>query len=130
MLYRVQPNNSTPSKVTGRNIAHAHRTIAERAFLAADLRLHRIQLIHPKIGQCAALLHVCRPYVQSAIAIADNVDLREAVLAGRVPLFEAAKTQPETLAVHLIRASRDELLEAARVVGPAFVWDAMVNPLL
>ena len=127
--------NSIPAEelvlVTGRNVAHSPRSVVERAFLAADLHLGRVELISPTIKQCSVLLRVCRPYVAAAAAISDDQAARDAALAGRCSLLDAAKPAHfETLASHFARSSRAEWLEAARVIGPAVLWDEMVAPLI
>jgi hypothetical protein len=116
--------------VTGRNIAHGHRTVNERAFLAGDMKRGRVSPIELTIKQCAMLCRVCVPYVAAAVAIADDSDARAAVLAGRLPLLAVAKAGTETLAEHFVRSTPNELLEAARVIGPAVLWDRMISPLV
>lgn len=122
--------NSTQEQLTGRNLAHAERTSAERAFVGADLHLGRIARIRPTVKQVAYLAGVCVPYVAAGIEITNDRAAREAVLAGKVPLLEAAKSiaaSTETLAEHLTRATPAERLDCARVFGPAWVWDQMVR---
>lgn len=117
--------------ITGRNLAHAKRSVLERAFVGADLHLHNLGLILPTIKQSATLVGVCVPYVAAAVAIADNQAARAAVLAGDCTLMNAAKAAaPETLAEHFARATSEEWLEAARMIGPARVWDHMIMPLI
>jgi len=130
MLYRVNGDGSTV--VTGRNIAHSHRTATESALLAADLHLENLRFAAPTVGQAAHLVGVSRFYVHAALRIADDAAARAAVLAGEAALLDAAKSpKPATaLAERLSNATPDELLEAARTVGPAFVWDHMISPLV
>lgn len=130
MLY--DPKVSPATTLTGRNIAHAKRATAERALVAADLHLNRAALTRPTIGQVAILLKVSRAYVAAAVAIADNVDLRAEVTAGRCPLMVAAipGMPEETLATHFARSTLAERIEAAREIGVSVIWDQMLNPLL
>jgi hypothetical protein len=117
--------------LTGRNLAHAKRSIVERAFVGADLHLNNLGLILPTVKQSACLVGVCVPYVAAAVAIADNQAAQSAVLAGKLTLLDAAKAAtPESLAEHFVRATPAEWLEAARMIGPARVWDQMVMPLI
>jgi len=114
--------------ISGRN----ERTPVERAFVGADLHLGRVPLEKPTIKQSAALVRVCVPYVHAALTIADDQDPREAVLAGKVSLLDAARsTAPaETLAERFIHATPEERLDCARAFGPARVWDEMISPLV
>ena len=134
MLYRptTPPTTTTIPTVTGRNLAHGHRSVLELAFLGNDLRRNHTQLISPTIKQCAALVGVCVPYVAAAVAISDDPAARSAVLAGRVSLFDALKAtrDSETLAEHFARSTPEDWLEAARAVGPALIWDHMIAPLV
>ena len=124
-------NGRTRGLITGRNLAHANRSVLERAFIGADLRRNRVELISPTIKQSAYLAGVCVPYVAAAIAIADDETARVAVLTGDISLLDAARVAaPETLAEHFSRTSPAEWLEAARVIGPSLVWDHMISPLI
>jgi len=133
MLYRTSGDGST---ATGRNIAHSHRTTVERALLGADLHLERVRFTAPTVGQAAHLVGASRFYVHAALRIADDAAARAAVLAGEMSLLEAAKRTTASPAVDLSLADRlseaspAELLEAARSVGTAFVWDNMLAPLV
>jgi hypothetical protein len=130
MLYRIQSDTTTPT-ISGRNLAHAHRSIPERARVAAGLHLNRLMLTSPTVKQCAALVGVCVPYVAAAVEIIDDPDACEAVLSGDINIIDAAKAaKAETLAEHFARTTPDEWLEAARVIGPARVWDHMIAPLV
>lgn len=132
-----QPQDHPPLSVTGRNVAHGHRSKAERLLLGADLHLDRVRMITPTIKQCAALVDVCVPYIMAGIVIADDQAARKAVLAHKISILEAVKAHKrpaETLIEHLKRATPKErleaLLEAAREMGPAAVWDHILAPLI
>ncbi len=121
------------SNVTGRNLAHGKRSVAQRAFIAADLHRGRASLMSPTIRQAAILANICVPYVAAAVVIADDLDTRGAVLTGDVSLLDAAKTKKhpaESLAEHMQRATHAEWLEAARTIGTAPIWDYMISPLI
>jgi hypothetical protein len=112
-------------------LAHGKRSVPERASIAADLHLNRVELISPTVKQCAHLAGVCASYVAAAVAIVDDQAAREAVLAGDCTLLDAAKAvAPETLAEHFARSTPKEWREAARAIGPALVWDHMIAPLV
>ncbi len=131
-IYQEKPSpQDDPLTISGRDIAHGKRTAAERSFLAANLHRNRTVLFSPTVKQCAALVGVCVPYVAAAVAIAKDYAKREAVLAGEVTLLDAAKAlTSESLAEHFARATPTEWLDAARVIGPAVIWDRMVAPLV
>ena len=123
--------------IISRNLPSARRAYRlsrwpqERALVGADLHLNRVELVSPTIKQCAYLAGVCVTYVAAAVAIADDQSARAAVLAGDCTILEAAKAvAPETLAEHFARSSPKKWREAARMVGPAAVWDHMIAPLV
>jgi uncharacterized damage-inducible protein DinB len=129
MLYRISTTPTTTSAIAGQNLSRVHRSKDERAFIAADLHLNRVALVSPTVRQCAGLADVSRAYVNAALPLADNPAAREAVISGQVPLLGAAKAlNSESLAEHFARASADEWLEVARVIGPAVIWDQMIAP--
>jgi hypothetical protein len=133
MLYRpsTPPTTATIPAITGRNLAHGHRTSTECAFIGRDLHLNRTQLTSPTLKQCAALAGVSVRYIAAAVTISDDPAAQSAVLAGRVALLDAARaTPPESLAAHFARSTPADWLEAARTVGPAAVWDHMITPLI
>ena len=131
IYHEISPQQESTPTITGRALAHTKRTTAESAFGAAAFHRNRIQLINPTIGQTAMLWGVCRPYVTAATVIANNPAARTAVLAGKITLLEAAKAaKAETLAEHFARTTPTEWLEAARVIGPAAIWDHMISPLV
>jgi hypothetical protein len=121
--YNVNPTNVN---VTGRNLAHGQRSTIERALLAADLTLGRVDLVKPTIKQAAHLVGVCPAYVAAAKAIAEDPDARAAVLAGRVPLIIAGWS----LSDHYLCASAKEKTRLGRVAGAGTVWDEVVVPAL
>lgn len=117
--------------VTGRNLAHAQRSTAERALIGADLHCGYIGLIKPTIKQCSALVDVCVPCVAAGVTIVDDQAARAAALAGDLTILEAAKAaaQPtETLAEHILRSSPEELKKAGATIGVGTVFDTMVVP--
>jgi hypothetical protein len=77
--------------VTGRNIAHGHRTATERALLAADVSAGRKQLAKLTDGQLAAILHVSGRYISAAKIVTRTPEARRQVEVGGAPLLDAAK---------------------------------------
>jgi hypothetical protein len=134
MLYVKRPPavNAYPDipsiTVTGRNVAHAHRSAVERALLAADLIAGRAELVKPTATQAATLLKVSVPYVHAARNIAGDPDRRAAVEEGRIALYKAA--DGEDLADRLLRASPAERQDAARKLGADLIWETMLEPVL
>ena len=131
MLYRIASDTTTTTPtISGRNLAHAHRTTVERALVGADLHLDRKALTIPTIRQSAFLVGVCTQYVAAAVKIADDPVMRAAVLAGDCPLLGAAKPNAESLIQHFLRSSPTEWLEVSRAAGVDVVWSTMVEPLI
>jgi hypothetical protein len=131
ICHETVPQDEPRFLIRGRSLAHGKRSATERAFVAADLHRNRIDLISPTVKQAAALANVCVPYVTAAVFVADDQALREAVLAGEVSLFDAVRSNAaESLVAHFRRSSVEEWRECAREIGPALVWDTMVEPLV
>jgi hypothetical protein len=56
VLYHKQTPDET---ITGQNLARAHRSVLELAFVGRDLNVGELSLIKPTVKQCAALAGVC-----------------------------------------------------------------------
>jgi hypothetical protein len=116
--------------VTGRNLAHAHRSAVERALLAADLHLGKCTLVQPTIKQMAALLRVSPLLVAAAIQIVSHY---ERAPAKRTKLASALKAngqagKPEPVAP---RPVTDDLLARWRKMQEASeMRDELVVPAL
>jgi hypothetical protein len=54
--------------------------------------------------------------------------VRSAVLLGRRRLVPAAKPEPETLAKHFNRASKEERLAAAHEIGAGLIGESLIEP--
>jgi hypothetical protein len=119
---------NTTAQISGRNLAHGHRSKAERVLTAADLIDGRLVLIKPTATQAAKLLDISLPYVFAATKVAWSPERRRAVLAGEVPLYRVA--DGESLADRFRRASRGERLLAAHELGPELIWDQMIAPIV
>ena len=81
-----------PLTVTGRNIAHGHRTPIERAFLVADLLAGRVQLQKMTAQQLAAIVRASIPDVQAAQLVSTDPWLRKLVVDGSVSMMDAVET--------------------------------------
>lgn len=121
--------------ITGRAIAHGKLSKGERALGAAQQHLDRLHVASPTIKQVADTWCVSVPYIQYGIQIIDDPAACADVLAG-VPIYKVAGAAngSETLAEHIARATPKErlqaLLEAAREMGPAAVWDHLIIPFI
>jgi hypothetical protein len=76
--------NASPRLITGQWLAHAKLTLAERAYLAADLFSGVAQLVAPTVVQCALLARVNSTYAHAAIKRPND---RAFVVSGVVPLM-------------------------------------------
>jgi hypothetical protein len=117
--------------IVGLALARSELPAFRRAFRAADLVTGQLRLVNPTVRQASAVCEVSAPYTYAALRVTDR-DLRAAIEAGRKPLISTSnrRQKPETLAAHFARSTTDEWLEAARVIGPAIVWDRMIAPLV
>jgi hypothetical protein len=61
--------NGPVTSVTGRFMAHTHRSIVARAFMAADLHLGVTQLVAPTVTQSAHIARVNLTYWASSISV-------------------------------------------------------------
>ena len=93
MLYRIPAADATApaTTVTGRSIAHAHRSNPELALVGAGLHLNRLALTSPTIKQCASLVGVCTAYVRAAADIIDDPTACNAALHGDLNIWDAAR---------------------------------------
>lgn len=66
---RGAENAYSPASVTGRDIAHSHRTASARAGLAAQLVLGEVKLIKPTITQVASIARISIPYVRLGLEL-------------------------------------------------------------
>jgi hypothetical protein len=109
----IHQENPTPQDsvrdVTGQFLAKNRLNARGRARLAAGIIDGQVKIRNLTIRQTARLCRVSQPYVTAA---------------RRPP------AAPETLAEHFVRATPAEILEAARTLGPAVVWQRMVEPLV
>jgi hypothetical protein len=123
MLYDPKHKLAIPQiQISGRNLAHAQRSIRERALLAADLVAGRAIILPLTIVQAGAICGVSYPTITIAQAAGDDEDARAAFLAGH--------RHCETLAEHFHRASQSERIDAARQIGPGVIWDSMISPIV
>ena len=119
----AQYSNGTPRPtsaahlVTGQYLARAHLNRRQRARLAADLA-NGAAAIHPlTVKQAAALARV-------------PVSRTRFNGKPRVKSNGQSNGHAETLAMHIARSSPTERLAAARIIGPAELWDSMISPVV
>lgn len=111
--------------VTGQYLARNKLPAHARAFLGADLRTGRIQLVDPTMGQVVALCRVSVPYIQLALKATNKQ--RCDVLDGIAPL--ALVQQQRHLALPVPATVPDptdeDLVELVRMVGPERAFQAI-----
>ena len=108
-----------PKAISGRNVAHGHRTPVERAFLVADLLAGRVQLQKMTAQQLASLAHASLPYVRAAQQVAADPWLRSSVLNGDMSLLDAAATlRPTKKKPVQTEITEAEFTEMFAAVGP------------
>jgi hypothetical protein len=105
-----------PSAFTGQYLAKAHLTRRQRARLAAGLT--------------------------TGGAVVYPLTVKQAAFVMKLPLLDVTKARRngkhgngrnghrETLAEHIARSTAEERLAAARIVGPATIWDTMISPVV
>jgi hypothetical protein len=113
--YHLIERNVNSTAVTGNHLAYGHKSLAVRAFLAADLVLGARHLAKPTIVQSAALANVNRTYAWWAVKRQAE---RTAIEAGLIPLVPPrVKPAPTPIIDDM------ELVAIARAVGV----DRMIN---
>jgi hypothetical protein len=121
------PRNGSAT-INGRGINHRNLSRQQRARLAADVVTGARGFV-PSCEQACVLFGVPR-YVLSRCLKAR----RE--FAARHPEMAAGNSNgnghhdAESLAAHLGRATPDELVAAARVLGVDRIWDRMIAPII
>jgi hypothetical protein len=126
-LYNHQAAVAT--HISGRRVAHCKLSTTQRAVIVANLVRGVTRLALTTIGQAAALLRVSPTSVIAALGVGDEE--RHAIMNGRRPLRpQPTKTESESLAEHLARATPAERLAAVREVGVGTIWDSMIVPSL
>ena len=77
MLFNPKTAPTSTQAISGRNIAHSVRSPSQRAGVAAQLVVGEAHLANPTILQASAILHVCVPYIQTALkaTAAERADL-------------------------------------------------------
>jgi len=106
-----------PAHVTGQYLARAHLNRKQRARIAGDLANGTAAIFPLTIRQAAALARV------------PVLDVSRTRLNGK-PRNGRTNGHAETLAEHIARSSAPERLDAARVIGPAELWDTMISPVV
>jgi hypothetical protein len=115
----VNVNGAAARPVTGRYLAHAKLSAAERAFIASDLVDGRLQLVKPTLTAAAHLARTNVTYVQAALKRQDE---RALIEAGVRPL--ALPLQP-ALPEH--KSAQEKLADIVREVGSGMVLDLLAH---
>jgi hypothetical protein len=106
---------AAPHWVTGSQLAKAKRSRQQRAHLAAALANGSVAVYPLLVNQAASLLKV------------PQFDVTEVRRNGN---GKKPRHGRETLAQHIARSSPAERLAAARIIGPAELWDTMISPVI
>jgi hypothetical protein len=118
-------------KSSRRHFRHGLRAAAVRAFTAASLHLHKSPLVSA-LASAAECTGSNVSYVRAATVLlkANNTSLIGEVMAGRIPLLQAASQVRHLVnLVEAYRAASPEARAAAgRTVGIDAVWDEMIVP--
>jgi hypothetical protein len=115
----VGVNGAAPRPVTGRYLAHAKLSAAQRAFIASDLIDGRLQLVKPTLTAAAHLARSNTAYVQAALKRQDE---RALIEAGVRPL--ALPPQP---ALPTLRSAQAKLADLVAEVGSGMVLDLLAH---
>jgi hypothetical protein len=101
-------------------------TARERAFIAADLRIGKLQLIRPTAKQAAAIARVCVPYVAAAERVAyQQPHTRAAFELGIEPLIKR-KNVVDRMASLWATMSEAQRIAFVKAVGPDATFDVAV----
>jgi hypothetical protein len=110
---------TTPPQIaTGRYLAKAHLSRRQRARYAAALSTGTVRAYPLTIQQAASIMKV------------PVLDVSRARRNGKRASTGRSNGHAETLADHIARSSAAERLAAARVIGPAALWDSMISPIV
>ena len=116
----------SPTLITGRDLAHSHRTASQRGALAAQLVLEELQRVEPTAIQAAADTGANMAYVQIALRLTPATRAR--VAAGEFTIAEAAKANG--LLGAWITSTPAEKAALGAAVGVDAVWDNVIQPTL
>jgi hypothetical protein len=131
MLYQHTKYNGAGATITGNALAYGNATTSERAFVGARLVLGQMHLIDPCITQASAVVRVCRPSIEAAVAVLKNSpDLEARVLSGKFSLIAAGVLAKHScpLVERFLSATSSELAELGKYAGIDTVWDLMIAP--
>jgi hypothetical protein len=117
----VSVNGVVPRLVTGRYLAHARLSPAERAFIGSDLVDGRVQLVRPTLTAAAHLCRTNTSYVQWAL---QRQEERLAIEAGAMPLVPA---QRPALPPPSPVSAQARLADLVAELGSHQVIDLLVN---
>lgn len=114
--------------VTGRDIAHRPRTVAQRALLAADLLAGKIRVEGLTQLQIAAVCRVSVPSIQMAKRINGNTVIRDKIASGVA--LNAVMPASNGVVAAWTQASASELAGLGRIVGVDEVWNKAIVPAI
>ena len=115
----VGVNGAASRPVTGRWLAHAKLSAAERAFVTSDLVEGRIRLVRPTLTAAAHLARTNTTYVQWAL---QRQAERLAIEAGAMPLVPAQRP-----ALPSSTSAQDRLADLVAELGSSQVLDLLAG---
>ena len=115
----VNVNGAAPRPVTGRYLAHAKLSAAERAFIASDLVDGRLQLVKPTLTAAAHLARTNTTYVQWALQRQAERLAIEAGTRGGVPAQRPALPSSTS--------AQDRLADLVAELGSSQVLDLLAG---
>jgi hypothetical protein len=127
MLFNPKPTLNQV-QLTGRNLAHGHRTPSQRAAVAADLVKGNAVLVQPTVKQAASLAGVCVPYTEAALNATDAE--RAALRSGELQIAQLKPTPSEVLVTAWNAAANGERVRFAKRVGVGVIFDEAIAPAL
>jgi hypothetical protein len=112
-------NDVAPRPITGRYLAHAKLSVAQRAYKGADLVAGRVQLVKPTLVSAAILAHSNTAYVKAALRQQEERALIEAGVRPLVP-----HPQP---ALPTLKSAQERIAELAAEVGCSMILDVLAD---
>jgi hypothetical protein len=114
--------------ISGRNIAHGHRSKAQRAAIAAQLHLGEIALERPTVTQVRDLCGVSVKYIQAALRA--DPEHRRLLAADALSIPQVDPPASVSLARQWRAATAAERAAFAKRVGVDRLWDQSLAPAL
>jgi len=133
---RPQPTSAaspaTPKTINGRGFHRRRLNRVQRANLGADVLVGAVSL-KPSLEQISLIFNVPRYELSRRVKFRREFAAKhpgDPRFSGSAVGNGRSNGHAETLADHIARSSAAERLEAARIIGPAELWDSMISPVV